>query len=143
MAITFDSGRQNKIHAHMAFAFGDLVSGTYAGLIKLPINAIVTDAKLVITTLFDSVTTDKFSIGDRPSGAAARDTQYAAQSADVTAVPTQILGVITGGKYTANTTASPNTIGVRWDGAGGGTTAGAGTLHVEYVIDGRANEDNP
>lgn len=143
MAITFDNGRQVKVAAHMPFVLADLTTGVYVGMIKLPINSIVTDARVVITTLFDSATTDKFSIGDRPSGASARDTQYAAQSADVTAVPTEIVGKMTGAKYTANTTASPNTIGVRWDGAGGGTTTGAGTLFVEYVIDGRATEDNP
>lgn len=138
MAITFDNGRQSRVSAHKAFKFTDLTTGVYTPVIKLPINAIVTDARLVITTLFDSVTTDKFSIGSQLSGASAVDTTYAAQSADVTAVPTQILGIMTGAINSIN-----GTIGVRWDGAGGGTANGAGTLYVEYAIDGRATEDNP
>lgn len=143
MAITYDNGRQTKVCAHKSFAYTDLVSGTYAGLVKLPINAIVTDVRLVITTLFNSATTDQFSIGDQPSGGAARATNYAAQSADVTAVPTEILGKMTGAAYTASSTASPNTVGVVWTGAGAAPSAGAGTLFVEYVIDGRAVENNP
>jgi hypothetical protein len=138
MAITFDNARQERISGHKAFKFTDLTTGVYVGLIKVPVNAIVTDARLVITTLFDSVTTDKFSIGSQLNGSAAVDTTYAAQSADVTAVPTQILGVMTGA---INTVAG--TVGVRWDGAGGGTANGAGTLYIEYIIDGRADEVQP
>jgi hypothetical protein len=138
MAITFDNARQERISGHKSFTFSDLVSGTYAGLIKLPVNAILTDARLVITTIFNSATTDQFSIGDQPNGSAARATNYSTLSADVTAVPTQILGVMTGA---VNTVAG--TVGVVWTGAGAAPSTGAGTLYVEYIIDGRADEVQP
>jgi hypothetical protein len=138
MAITLDGARQYPLTAYKDFAYTDLVSGTYAGLVKVPVGARVLGTKVIISTIFNSATTDQFSIGDQPVGSAARPTQYAAQSADVTAVPTQILGVATNYSY-----ATGGTVGVLWTGAGAAPTTGAGTLFVEYIIEGRALEDNP
>ena len=136
MAITKDSGRQYPLVARMPFAYTDLVSGTYAGMVDLPVNAIVTDARVVISTLFNSATTDVFSIGDQPTGAAARATEYSAASADVTAVPTEIVGKTTNYTYTGG-----GTVRVVWTGTGAAPSAGAGVLVVEYIIDGRTQEN--
>lgn len=133
MAITKDSARQEIISAHVPFAFGDVVQATYVPAVDLPVGAIVVSGYLAITTLFDSATTDKFSIGDKEGSAGAVATTYAAQSADVTVAGTSIPIVPTGHEY-----ASPATVGVVWTGAGAVPANGAGILVVNYVVDGRA-----
>lgn len=138
MTISFDSARQYPMIGFKTFAYTDLTSATYAAMVEVPVGAIVVSTKVVITTLFNSATTDTFSIGDQPVGAAARPTQYSVASADVTAVPTQVLGSATGYEYSAG-----GTVGVVWTGTGAAPTTGAGILIVEYIIDGRAHEVNP
>lgn len=134
MSITKKSGRQDALIAMAAFAFGDLTSGQYEAAVDVPAGAIVTGGGLAITTLFNSATTDKFSIGDKVGAASAAAATYAAQSADVTVAGTYIPIVPTGKKY-----AEKSTIGVVWTGEGAAPSAGAGRLVVEYVIDGRAH----
>lgn len=138
MAITFESGRQNVLLADYDFTYADMTDATYMAMVQLPINAVVTNVQCIITTLFNSGTTDIFSIGDQETGASASAAYYAANSADVTAVPTIVPGIITGKKYTVG-----GTVGVRWDGTGTAPTTGAGTLIVQYYIDGRATENQP
>jgi hypothetical protein len=134
MPITKKSGRQDELVANVEFGFADLVDNAYEAAVNLPVGAIVTGGGLAITELFNSATTDQFSIGDQVSGAAARPTQYAALSADVTVAPTHIPIVPTGEKYT-----KPATVGVRWDGVGAAPTTGKGLLVVKYIIDKRAH----
>lgn len=126
------SGRQEVIAATADFAYSDVTSGTYAAAVDVPLNAIVVGGHLAISTIFNSATDDKFSIGDQVLGDAATATTYAAQSADITA-PGAIAIVPTGKKYT-----KPATVGVVWTGTGAAPSAGAGRLTVLYIVDGRA-----
>lgn len=132
MPITKKSGRQEVIAATADFTFADVVSGVYAPAVDLPGGAIVVGGHLAITTVFNSATDDKFSIGDQVGSAAATANTYAAQSADVTA-PGAVAIVPTGKKY-----AEPSTVGVVWTGTGAAPSAGAGRLVVLYIVDGRA-----
>lgn len=134
MPITKKSARQDALIATADFAYGDVASGTYAAAVDVPAGAIVTGGGLAVTTLFNSATTDKFSIGDKVGAAAAAAATYAAQSADVTVAGTYIPIVPTGKKY-----AEKSTIGVVWTGEGAAPSAGAARLVVEYILDGRAH----
>ena len=133
MAITKLSARQEPKVAIFDFTYADLVSATYAAGIDLPLGAIVTRGELFVLTLFNSGTTDTFSIGSQVDGAAAVATTYAATSADVTAVGRAATVVPTGIKTTAG-----STVGLVWTGAGAAPTAGVGKLVIEYIIDGAA-----
>lgn len=126
------SGRQEVIAATADFTYADVTSGTYAAAVDLPGGAIVVGGHLAITTIFNSATTDQFSIGDKVGANAAAAATYAAQSADITA-PGAVPIVATGKKY-----AEPSTVGVVWTGAGAAPSAGAGRLTVLYIVDGRA-----
>lgn len=126
------SGRQEVIAATADFTFADVASGVYVPAVDLPGGAIVVGGHLAITTIFNSATDDKFSIGDKVGVAAAAAATYAAQSADITAAGA-VPVVATGKKY-----AEPSTVGVVWTGTGAAPTAGAGRLTVLYIVDGRA-----
>lgn len=132
MTITKKPGRQEVIAATADFTFADVTSGAYEGAVEVPAGAIVVGGHLAITTIFNSGTDDKFSIGDKVGSAAATATTYAAQSADITA-PGAVAIVPTGKKY-----AEPSTIGVVWTGTGAAPSAGVGRLTVLYIVDGRA-----
>lgn len=132
MTITKKPGRQEVIAATADFTFADVTSGTYAGAVDVPAGAIVVGGHLAVTTIFNSATDDKFSIGDQVGAAAATANTYAAQSADITAAGAVAI-VPTGKKY-----AEPSTVGVVWTGTGAAPTAGAGRLTVLYIVDGRS-----
>lgn len=132
MPITKKSGRQEVIAATADFTYADLVSGAYASAVDLPGGAIVVGGHLAITTIFNSATDDKFSIGDKVGTAAAAAATYAALSADITAAGAVPI-VATGKKYT-----EPSTVGIVWTGTGAAPSAGAGRLTVKYIVDGRA-----
>lgn len=132
MPITKKSGRQDPIVATASFVYSDVTDDTYAAAVDVPAGAIVTGGYLAITTLFNSATDDKFSIGDKVGAASATKDTYAALSADITA--TGIIAIVpTGKKY-----AEASTVGVVWNGSGTAPSAGAGLLVVEYIVDGRA-----
>ncbi|WP_311221351.1 MULTISPECIES: hypothetical protein [unclassified Acidovorax] len=126
------TGRQEVIAATADFTFADVTSGTYAAAVDVPAGAIVVGGHLAITTIFNSATTDQFSIGDKVGANAAAAATYAAQSADITA-PGAVPIVATGKKY-----AAAATVGIVWTGAGAAPSAGAGRLTVLYIVDGRA-----
>lgn len=132
MTITKNSCRQEVIAATADFTYADVTSGTYAGAVDVPAGAIVVGGHLAITTIFNSATDDKFSIGDKVGANAAAAATYAAQSADITA-PGAVEIVPTGKKYT-----EPSTVGIVWTGTGAAPSAGAGRLTVLYIVDGRA-----
>lgn len=133
MALTKKPARQSPLVATCDFVYSDLTSGTYTAMVDLPVNAIVTGGGANITTLFNSATTDKFSIGDKVGTATATADTYAAQSADVTAAGTYIPIVPTGKKMT-----SAGSVGLVWTGEGTAPSAGAGRLVLQYIIDGRS-----
>lgn len=130
--------RQCPLVAVVKVALADLANGAYTAVVDVPPGATVLSGAFVVTTLFNSGTTDQFSIGHKVGSAAAVDTYYAAQSADVTTAPTRVPVVPTGAFY-----AVKSSVGVRWDGAGTAATAGEGYLIVEYAVEGRAEEVQP
>lgn len=134
MAVTKKPARQNTEVATCDFTYADLTSTVYAACVDLPLGAIVTRGDLFITALFNSATTDKFSIGDQVGAAAATATTYSALSADITATGRAVALVPTGIPTTAATT-----VGVVWTGDGAAPTAGTGRLVVEYIINGAAD----
>lgn len=132
MAITKDAGRQYPMTAYVDFTFADLTSGSGIAAIDIPPGATVTGGGLLISTAFDSGTSDTMSIGD--SGVTTRyenaqDVKSAAGFWPLT---------LTGYKYTV-----PDTIDLLWTAVGTAATAGAGRLIVEYIMDNRANEVVP
>lgn len=135
MAITKKSARQCVQVATADFTYADVTDDTYIAAVDLPLNAIVVGGHLAITTLFNSGTDDKFSIGDQVGVATATKTTYAALSADITAVGSVAI-VPTGYKYT-----EASTVGVVWNGSGTAMTAGEARLTVMYIIDGQADSN--
>lgn len=131
MAITKEPGFQCVKSKIVPFTYADVTDDTYMAAVDLPVNAIVVGGNLVVTTLFNSVTDDKFSIGDQIGSASATKTTYAALSADITATGVAATITPTGTKYT-----DAATVGVVWNGTGTAPTAGAGYLRVDYVVDG-------
>jgi len=129
MAITKETGRQWPLTAKADFAFGDLTDATAVPAIDVPGGAIVTGGQLVITTAFDSATSDTIAIGD--------GTNVYLAATDVSATGTTLF-TKGGPKYSA-----PDTVDVTWDGTGTAPTAGAGYIIVEYILDGRSNEVQP
>lgn len=133
MSITKDSARQGVICATADFTFADVTDDTYVAAIDVPVGAIVVGGGLFVTTLFNSGTDDKFSIGDQVGSATADKTEYSALSADITATGLAAAVVPNGKVYTEG-----GTVGVVWNGSGTAMTAGVGKLVVEYIVDGRA-----
>lgn len=133
MALTKKAARQSPIVATCDFTFADLTSGAYAAMIDLPVNARVIAGDLCLTTIFNSGTDDKFSIGDKVGTAAATADTFAAQSADITATGRAALVVPIGKVMTANGSA-----GIVWTATGGAATAGAGVLTIVYIVEGRS-----
>lgn len=132
MTIQKNSGRQEVVAAYVDFTFADVTDDTYMPAVDLPLGAQVVGGGLAISTIFNSATDDKFSIGDQIGSSAATKTTYAALSADVTAA-TNIPIVPTGKVYD-----EPSTVGVVWNGTGTAPTAGAGRLTVLYIVNKRA-----
>ncbi len=128
MPVTKNANRQRAQVAFCDFTYADVTSGTYAACVDLPLGAVVVRGDLFITTLFNSATTDVFSIGDQIGAAAATATRYSATSADITAVGRAVVLVPTGIATTAATT-----VGVVWTGTGAAPSAGVGKLVVEYI----------
>ena len=126
MAITKFSGRQEVISAKVDFGFADLESGSFEQAIDLPTGAVVVGGQLVVTEAFDSGTSDAADVGDADTGDRYAD-GVDLQSTGLTALTP------TGFVYSP---AKP--VGVTWTGAGTAPTAGAASLIVQYVVEGRA-----
>ena len=129
MAITKDGGRQYPLVAKVSFTYADLVSGSAIEAVDIPGGATVTGGALVITTAFDSVTSDNATVQvgsdtllGSTSVAAVGQTLFTEGAAEVTA---------------------KDTVDITWTQVGGGTSAGAGYLIVEYILDNRSNEVQP
>ena len=133
MAIQKNPDRQWPLRAKVDFTYADFgASGTAEAAIDLPGGARVIGGQLAITTAFNSATSDSLDVGD---GSTAN--RYASavngQATGVTALTVDELDHATG----------KGIVYITWTGAGGGTSAGAGFLEVEYVIEGRGNESQP
>lgn len=128
MAITKDSGRQNTKVAYIPFTYATLASGVNEA-VDIPAGAIVTGGCLVITTIFNSGTTDLLEVGD-----GVQDDDYlVAGAADNGSTAQYIAFTPTGYQYTAN-----DSIDIKWTPVGTAATAGAGYMIVEYIVPGRA-----
>jgi len=128
MAITKNRGRQGVIFAYVDVSFADIVSGTAAVAIDLPVGAsLVNGGDIVVTTAFNSGTSDVIVIGDALSA-----NRYFASASIAAAGRTALL--TTG--YVALSTS--NQIKVTWTAVGTAATAGAFRLRVAYIVDKRA-----
>ena len=140
MAITKTSGRQEVIEAKADFVLADLVSGTAVAAIDLPANARVVNVLLRITTAFNSGTTDALIVQSSEATPKAYITISAGSGAlaasKVWSSDPALAGTASSNVGFVNTAAS--TLNVKWTGAGTAATTGAGTLLVEYVVNGRA-----
>lgn len=125
-------GTQYPLVATQDFSYAQLTSGSAVGAIKLPYGARVIGGGVLITTAFNSATSDKIDIGDGGDPDRYTSTEITASSTGWTAL------TLSGYKYTQT-----DYVDITWTGTGTAPSAGAGTLIVMYVIDGRANEVNP
>lgn len=132
MAITKNSGRQTGLWAEVSFTYADLVSATPQQAVDVPPNAVLVGGELVISTAFNSGTSDVIEIGDGGD-----DDRYTVSDVNVAAAGRTAL-TITGYRYTVQ-----DTIDIKWTGAGTAPTAGAGTLRLQYLIKDRATETQP
>lgn len=127
--ITKNSDRQYPLVGIVDFTYADFASGVFAPAIETPPGCVVQLGDVVIDTVFDSGTSDTFTVGDSVSG-----TRYGsgidAQSAARTAL------VPTGYEQLAT-----DNIGLTWTGVGAAPTQGAGRLFVQYVRADRMNEN--
>lgn len=134
MAITKNSNRQDPLVAKADFTFADFNAGavtatTIFAALDLPVNAIVISGHLVVTTAFNSTGAVTASVGD--GGSAAR---YLGDTSLKSAARTAL--VPTGYKYTAGDAIDLD-VAIATD----ASTAGAGYLIVEYIVDGRGVEN--
>jgi hypothetical protein len=130
MAITNSSDRQYPLVAVIGFDYTDFTSGEALAVAQIPADAVVVGGMLVFSTLFNSATSDTFTVGDGVD-----DDEYAAGVNAKTTAYTAL--VPTGYQYTANTD-----LVLKWTGVGTAPTQGAGFLIVQYVREGRANENH-
>lgn len=127
MPITKNSGRQDIVSAYVEIGFADLTSGSNVAALDLPVGAIVVGGDVVVTTAFDSVTSDVIIVGDVTT-----TNRYIA-STSIAALG-RIAVVPTGFTVTATQPA----VRLTWTGVGTAPTEGALRLRVDYIVKGRA-----
>jgi hypothetical protein len=132
MAITKNTGRQWPLVAEVSIAFGDTpTTATFYEAIDMPPTARVIGGGLTIDTAWATATSPTFSVGDSGSG-----TRYLTTK-DLTS---------TAGTYFPFVIATDGgalDVGVTYAFTGSAADAGAATLSVLYVIDGKSNEVQP
>lgn len=128
MAIIRPAGRQTVLSAYVDFTYTDLTSGTAAACIDLPGGAVVVGGAVRIDTAFNSGTSDALVVGDADT-ANRYKTSFSIAATGLTAL------VPDGAPYTAR-----GQVKITWTAVGTAATAGAGTLRVDYIRRGRANE---
>lgn len=127
MAITKNAARQELVVAHVDISYADLVSGTAANAIDLPTNAVVVGGDVVVTTAFNSGTSDVITVGDVTTANRYLGSTSIASAARTALVPTGFV----------STTTQPS-VRVTWTAVGTAATAGALRLTVTYYVKGRA-----
>lgn len=127
MAITKNTARQELIVAYVDVALADLTSGTAFNAIDLPANAVVVGGDVVVTTAFNSGTSDVIIVGDVTT-----TNRYVAST--TIAAAGRIAVVPTG--FTVTTT-QPS-VRLTWTAVGTAATTGALRLMVTYYVKGRA-----
>lgn len=108
---------------------GSSLSGIPFNLFELPAGAIVLDGDVKVLTAFNSATTDTLSIGD--SGSA---TRYASAVNIKTAARTALT-------VPARQVSGTEKVVATWTGAGAAPTAGLVHVSLQYIIPGRAVEN--
>lgn len=130
MPIAKNVNRQYPLVAKVEFDYTSFgASGVAEEAVDLPAGAKVTGGALVITTAFNSATSDAIDVGDGDAAnryLSAQDVKTAVGSFALT--PTEK-------EYTAK-----DTVDIEWTGVGAAPSQGAGYLLLEYIIDDRANE---
>lgn len=129
MAITMSSDRQYELSAVVDFTYADLTDATAVNAIELPSDAIITGGHMYISVAFNSLTSDTIAIGDTDSGAAYLAATSVAATGATEIAPSGVK--LAAGKY----------VTVTWDGTGTAPTAGTGQLVINYVRQGRSNEN--
>lgn len=127
MAITKNSGRQEVVSAYVDVSYADLASGTAADAIDLPVGAVVIGGAVVVTTAFNSATSDALVVGDSASSNRFKSSFSIAATGLTALVPTGYVAL-----------ATTNKVRVTWTGAGTAPTAGAFRLRVDYIVEKRA-----
>lgn len=128
-----DSGRQYSLTAVQKITVADHLDGTLGTLtLELPADAFIVAAALIVTTAFNTGTTHTLSIGH--SGSA---TFYLGATDLKTAARTSF----TAGALAAVTTATTGVVLFTSTPVGTAPTTGEAYIVVEYVVKGRANEN--
>jgi len=130
MAITTSSDRQYELSAIVDFGFADLTDSTADIAIELPSDAIITGGHLYISEVFDSTTSDVISIGDTDD-----DNEY------LSAQSVQALGLTALVPTGLKLAAGKNITILHVAGTADTATTGIGQLVVNYIRQGRSNEN--
>ena len=136
MAITKPDVRQYPLTAIVAFTQPDLPTGVPVAVIELPQGAIVTGGQLIIDTAFDSATSDTVDVGFTSPNATDDPDAYLDGGADNGSTAASLALVPTGREAVGQ-----EQVTIENTAAGAEGTAGAGRLIVEYIINGRGNEN--
>lgn len=127
-----NAARQYPLQTSIDIAFGDVLGATETPVLDLPPNAVITGFLFVVDTSFSGGTTHDLDIGD-----ASDPNRYGRVELDGSAGPSATQPVPSGFK----TTNSEPQLSVSPVHVGGDPTAGAARLIVEYIIEGRHNEN--
>lgn len=127
MAIKLNSARQELEVAHVDINMADLASGSAANAIELPPNAVVVGGDVVVTTAFNSGTSDNITVGDATTANRYLGSTSIAATGRTALVPTG---------FTVTTT--QRFLQVTWTGVGTAATTGVLRLAVQFYVKGRA-----
>jgi hypothetical protein len=130
MTISVPDTRQTPLVATVEFSFADFVSGVGAIACALPQNAVVTGGQIIIDTAFN---------GSVSVGAEIGDVGVVDRYLGVTSVlATGLTALVPTGYAVEN--ANRNVL-IEITEGGTASSQGAGRLQVEYIVEGRSNEN--
>jgi hypothetical protein len=128
MAIKKNQNRQAPSVAMASFAAGDFESGVAGVAVDLPSGAIVTGGSFVVDEVFNSGTSDTFTVGDSLVGNRYKAGINGAALGATALVPTGVEVV-----------SATGAVSLTWTGVGAAPTTGKGRLIVEYIISNRGD----
>lgn len=134
MATSIDVNRQTVLVAERAFTYDDFTSGTAAAMIYLKPGTRILRGFLDVTTAFASQYSDEISVGDT-EGVDDVDRYLVATDVTSTGLTSFSLPPISDGVVD-----TAEAVTMTWTGSGTATTAGAGTLQIEYTEAERSTE---
>lgn len=127
MAITKQSAYQEQKTKYVDIAFGDLATGVQQVAIDLPPNAIVLSGDVVVTTAFNSQTTDALVVGDVSSA-----NRYLSISASQNSLALGRTALVPTG-FVTTMPVSNSSVALTWTCTGNPPTTGALRLTVNYI----------